>query len=92
MEVKAAAFYYPLQKKTTESNGFFMYLSAILLYVPFRFLLIFTMYLWTGEGAGEGGGNLYCTGTVRILTVPVSAVKILTVPLQNGFHSMDSTF
>jgi hypothetical protein len=31
------------------------YLRTILLYVPFRLLLIFTMYLWAGEGAGEGG-------------------------------------
>jgi hypothetical protein len=31
-----------------------MYLRAIL-YVPFRSLLISTMYVWAGEGGGRGG-------------------------------------
>jgi hypothetical protein len=42
------------------------------------------MYLWAGEGGRRGGGglerggwNLYCTGTVRILTVPVNTVIVI---------------
>ncbi len=49
-----------------------------LYYIPFRFLQIFTMYLWVGEGGLEQGGgglerggqNANCMGTVSVLTVP----------------------
>ncbi len=46
-----------------------MYLRAILCNVLFRFLYIFTMYLWVGEegerGAVEGGGLMKGGGGAR---------------------------
>jgi hypothetical protein len=49
-----------------------------LYYVTFRFLYIFTMYLWMGEEGGEGGLERW--GTVSLLTVLTGTVNILTVP------------
>jgi hypothetical protein len=36
-----------------------------LYYVPFRFLKIFTVYLWVGEEGGEDGGEGGGRGGVR---------------------------
>jgi hypothetical protein len=67
-----------------------MYLRAILCTFQISVDFYYVPVGGTGRrergGLERGGWNLYRTGTVRILTVPVSTVEILTVPVQYKFH------
>jgi hypothetical protein len=68
-----------------------MYLRAIFCTFQISVDFYYVLYLWVGEGGLEkgrglerGGYNVYCMGTLSVLTVSIQlvthTVSVLTVP------------
>ncbi len=53
--VKIARFWWSWCSKPAQFGNYEILCAWELYFIPFRFLLIFTMYLWAGEGGGRGG-------------------------------------